>query len=117
MKSLDPSMMKKTPKPLKALRVYLTVEAKEVWGPVYWKLLHRRAKEQGLTERWLDGFTEAIPCPDCKEHFIELRTKFPRETFADDESWAWAMHNAVNTERSNKPFHSWAEYQRHRDDE
>lgn len=109
-------MSAKSPKPLKALKAYLEVEEKDVWGPVYWSLLHRRAKEQGLTERWLDGFESAIVCPDCKEHFVELRSRFPRAVFADDEAWAWAMHNAVNTERANKPFYSWAEFQRHRND-
>ncbi len=103
------------PKPLKALVPYKEILDKPVWGPVYWALLHNRAKT-GLTKRWLDGFEAAIMCPDCKEHFHELRERFPIEAFASDEAWAWAMHNAVNTERANKPFYSWEEFRRHRDD-
>ncbi len=108
--------MSTIPKPLKALQPYKDVLEKDVWGPVFWKMLHTRALEHGLTKRWLDGFTDAIMCKDCKEHFIELRARFPLEVFVDDEAWAWAMHNAVNTERSNKPFYSWEEFQRHRND-
>lgn len=108
-------MRKQKPHLLKALQPYKEVLEKEVWGPVFWKLLHQRAKS-GLTKRWLDGFTESIMCPDCKEHFLELRARFPLEAFADHEAWAWAMHNCVNTERSNKPFYSWEEFQRHKDD-
>lgn len=108
-------MKARQPKPLKALQPYKEVLAKEVWGPVFWKVLHHRAK-RGLTERWLDGFEAAIMCPDCKEHFGLLRQRFPLRAFADSEHWAWAMHNMVNTERSNKPFYSYEEWQRHKDD-
>jgi len=106
--------MPKHPKPLRALLPYKEVLEKDVWGPVYWKILHLRAKT-GLTERWLDGFEAATMCPDCKEHFAELRKRFPREAFASDETWAWTIHNMVNIERANKPFYSYAEWMRNKD--
>lgn len=108
-------MATKHPQPLKALQPYKETLAKDVWGPVFWKVLHHRAKK-GLTEKWLDGFTASIMCPDCKEHWVELRQRFPRKAFADDEAYAWLLHNMVNTERSNKPFYSWEEFQRNKDD-
>lgn len=108
-------MKAKQPKPLKALQPYKEVLEKEVWGPVFWKVLHHRAK-QGLTERWLDGFQAAIMCPDCLLHFCQLRERFPRKAFADDEHAVWFWHNAVNTERANKPFYYYEEWLRHKDD-
>ena len=100
----------KTIKPLKVLQHYKEVIEKEVWGPVFWTVLHKKAK-QGLTKNWLNKFTESIICPDCKEHFIELQKRFPIDIFCS-EVWAWLVHNMVNTERSNKPFFSWKEYER-----
>jgi hypothetical protein len=101
----------KAPKPLKALLPYKEVLEKEVWGPIYWKLLHNRAKTHGLTERWLDGFEAAIMCPLCQEHFRQMREQYPLEVFATSEAWAWFVHNRVNEERANKPFMPWREYQ------
>ena len=101
--------MPKHPKPLKALLPYKEVLEKEVWGPIYWKILHHRAK-RGLTERWLDGFEAAIMCELCKEHFRQMREQYPREIFAGDEEFCWFIHNRVNLERSNKPFMPWREY-------
>lgn len=108
-------MSAKAPKPLKALLPYKETLAKEVWGPVYWKVLHLRAKK-GLTERWLDSFEAAIMCPDCKLHWKDLRGRFPRCVFKDDEHYAWAMHNFTNTEHANRPFYSYEEWLRHKDD-
>lgn len=102
--------MKTPPKPLKALLPYKEVLEKEVWGPIYWKVLHQRAKIHGLTNRWLDGFAAAIMCPLCQEHFRQTRERYPLEVFAGPEEWVWHVHNVVNTERSNKPFMPWREY-------
>lgn len=88
---------------------------KPVWGPVFWKVFHMQAKK-GFTERWLDRFDASIICPDCKEHWIALRSRFPRCVFKDDECWGWAMHNFTNTEHANRPFYSYEEFQRHRND-
>lgn len=105
----------KQPKPLKALQPYKETLAKEIWGPVFWEVFHQRAKK-GFTKPWLDGFAASIICPDCREHFIELRHRFPQEAFASDEHWAWLIHNMVNTERSNKPYYSYEEWKRNKDD-
>lgn len=95
------------------LKIYRDVLEKHVWGPVYWTLFHKQA-QKGFTERWLNQFERAIPCPDCREHFAELRQRFPLYMFKD-EVWAWLIHNMVNTEQSNKPFYSWASYERNRE--
>lgn len=105
----------KHPKPLKALQPYKETLAKDVWGPVFWRIFHLRAKK-GFTTAWLDGFEASIMCPDCKEHFVELRKRFPIKAFSSDETWAWLVHNMVNTERSNKPFYSFEEWERNKDD-
>lgn len=107
--------MPKHPKPLKALQAYREVLDLEVWGPIYWKILHERAKS-GLTKRWLDGFESAIMCPDCKLHFAQLRIRFPLELFASHEAAVFVWHNMVNTERANKPFYAHEEWLRHKDD-
>lgn len=107
--------MKKAPKPLKALLSFLTIQEKEIWGPVFWKLLHRRAKT-GLTKRWLDSFEASIPCPDCRDHFASLRERMPLELFADHEAAIFVWHNLVNTERANKPYFTHTEWLRHKDD-
>lgn len=107
--------MPKHPKPLKALLPYKETLEKDVWGPVFWKVFHLKSKK-GFAKQWLDGFEASIMCPDCKEHFAELRQRFPREAFASDEDWGWLVHNMVNTERSNKPFYSYAEWRRNKDD-
>lgn len=83
---------------------------------MFWKLLHKRAKT-GLTKRWLDSFESSIPCPDCREHFTELRQRFPLDLFADHEAAVFVWHNAVNTERANKPFYSFSAWKRHKNDE
>lgn len=103
----------KTIQPLKVLQPYKEVLEKPVWGPVFWTVFHKKAKK-GFTQRWLNQFAVSIICPDCKEHFEELLKRFPIKIFRkeDHELWAWLIHNMVNTERSNKPFFSWEEYER-----
>lgn len=103
-------MNKKAPKPLKGLLVYKDVIEKEIWGPVFWKVLHYRAKSPGLTERWLNGFEAAIPCLLCQEHLRQLREKYPMKVFASSEAYSWFLHNRVSEERSNKNFMPWREY-------
>lgn len=102
--------MSNTIEPLKELAVFKDILEKDVWGPVFWSLFHKQAK-RGFSKLWLDQFEKSIICPDCREHFIELRKRFPIYKF-DSEVWAWLIHNMVNTERSNKPFYSWDEYER-----
>jgi hypothetical protein len=53
---------------VKNLAIYKDVLEKPVWGPVFWTLFHKQAK-QGFSESWLNQFEKAIPCPDCREHF------------------------------------------------
>lgn len=108
----------KTIVPLKVLQPYKEVIEKEVWGPVFWTVFHKKAKG-GFTKQWLKRFGNSIPCPDCKEHYFELLQRFPIELFDrpkakgyNNEVYAWLIHNMVNTERSNKPFFSWKEYER-----
>lgn len=100
--------------PLKVLAPYKEVIEKEVWGPVFWTVFHKKAKE-GFADKWLRRFGNSIPCPDCKEHYFELLQRFPIKLFhksKSDEIYAWMLHNMVNTERSNKPYFSWKEYER-----
>jgi hypothetical protein len=105
-----------TLKPLKVLEPYKEVLEKPVWGPVFWAVFHKKAK-QGFTKQWLKRFSNSIMCPDCKEHFEELLIRFPIEIFDNHEVYAWILHNMVNTERANKPYFSWSEYMRKYKDE
>lgn len=116
-------MSRKTIRPLAQLEIFGDILDKPIWGPVFWKLFHKQSKA-GFTEKWLDQFQESIICPNCKEHFIELRQRFPLHDFSNPvitpyksnikfhEYWGWLIHNMVNTERANKPFFSWEEYER-----
>jgi hypothetical protein len=104
-------MNRKTIQPLKQLEVFGDILDKPIWGPVFWILFHKQAKNK-FTEEWLDQFQESIICQNCKEHFTELRQRFPIKIFKDHEVYAWLIHNMVNTERANKPFFSWEEYER-----
>lgn len=109
-------MSRKTIQPLKQLEIFADILDKPIWGPVFWILFHKQSKI-GFTENWLDQFTESIICPYCKEHFKELRQRFPLiynvtidKLIKAHEYWGWLIHNMVNTEQSNKPFFSWEEY-------
>ena len=57
---------------------------KEVWGKVFWSILHRVGADSGLTTKWLEEFTEAIVCPFCRAHFKELLRLCPRSCAPDD---------------------------------
>lgn len=101
-----------TIKPLAVLASYKEVLDKPVWGPVFWIVFHDKAKK-GFTREWLIRFGNSIPCPDCKEHYMELLKRFPINLFMPKRLhvlYGWLLHNMVNTERSNKPFFSWEEY-------
>lgn len=99
-------------KALESLKVYAKETDKTVWGPFFWQVLHNQAKEYKITTRWLNAFIKAIPCHDCREHFIETIKNHPIEVAKNDLLWTWIVHNIVNTERSNRPFFSLNEFKR-----
>ncbi len=85
---------------------------KDVWGRLLWEILIRRAKRSGLTKKWLDEFESAIPCPICREHFIEIRKRYPIHIFSKQVYWVWNAKNVTNTERTNKPFFTFTEFEK-----
>ena len=65
----------------------------EKWGPDYWKYLHTHAKNSDYSSKWLEEFTNAIPCPKCKRHFQEIPK--PNKTI-DFFTWSVVTHNIIN---------------------
>jgi hypothetical protein len=101
------------------------------WGPALWGLLHMLAEKSGrgpvvvrhvgrgppqlchAEERrvWANLFVAlrtSLPCPVCKQHYLEYIRTNPPDTFlrlpgpewADAlRNWLWTFHNAVRTRK------------------
>jgi hypothetical protein len=73
----------------------------EIFGPVFWDVLHRYANDNVYNKRWLTAFTDAIPCSDCRNHFRDFKHPTVSENFA---MWAFEKHNKVNERLNKKNF-------------
>ena len=81
---------------------------KSVWGPALWTTLHSFAyaypenpsfEHRAAATATLDSLTHLIPCPECREHYVQnIRTSPPvvtsRSAFAQ---WVVELHNTVNS--------------------
>lgn len=95
------------------------------WGPVFWPVLHALAERAGALRdpftqedermewpRFLRAVADVLPCPNCREHYLEwiadnpftpLRA-LPYGQIRDwIRRWLFDCHNAVNT-RNSKPL-------------
>ena len=80
-----------------------------VWGPIFWKTMHIVSlgysespsnEEQQAAIQFYESLIHMIPCPICKEHYLQNITKLPvRNAVANRDtlvSWVFTMHNMVN---------------------
>lgn len=80
------------------------------WGPIKWAELHFRASYPGLRLEvesiWLDMYIDSLPCEICRQHFRELRRKFPEDLSSRRSYYEWTVkiHNKVNVSQG-KPEH------------
>lgn len=102
-----------------------------VWGPALWGILHMLAEKSGrgagMPQRWAGprpplchtderaawtrlfaSLRTTLPCPLCKQHYVEyLRTDPPDRilriagpTWAEElRQWIWRFHNAVRVRK------------------
>jgi hypothetical protein len=102
-----------------------------VWGPALWGILHMLAEKSGrgtgLPQRWMgprpplshadergawarlfSSLRTTLPCPLCKQHYVEyLRTDPPERILRLDgpawaeelRQWLWRFHNAVRVRK------------------
>ena len=95
------------------------------WGPPLWKILHASAERAGAysTEmrmvdeirawiRLLKTTEGVLPCPLCRNHYMEWRKAHPPEDllryrgsiFKEElRRWLWGLHEHVNTHRGIQP--------------
>lgn len=73
-----------------------------VWGPIYWNLLHimSLATDQGFIEKskcieFYSIFSHILPCPICRSDFINILHTFP---FPESDFFEFSImvHNKVN---------------------
>lgn len=101
-----------------------------VWGPALWDLLHmlgeKSGRGEGMPLRWsgprplchteerlawgrlFAALRTTLPCPLCKQHYVEyLRTdppervlRIPGPPWAEElRQWIWRFHNAVRSRK------------------
>jgi hypothetical protein len=81
----------------------------EVWGPIFWATFHLTSMsypdaptyaEKRAAKEFFNSMAHLLPCPVCREHFKEILSAMPVETWLDDRrsltEWVWMLHNRVN---------------------
>jgi len=79
------------------------------WGPFFWHTMHIVALgyptnpsygHKKAAKEFIESFAFLIPCPICKEHFIEHLKESPISPFLDRREdlfkWTVTLHNKVN---------------------
>jgi len=87
----------------------------EVWGPIFWATMHIAAMgfadepsyaEKRAAKEFYSAMVYMLPCPICRDHFKEILTALPVDTWLDNRTslseWVWMVHNQVN-QRLQKP--------------
>jgi hypothetical protein len=90
------------------------------WGPLLWQMLHGCAEKLGRAASdsifqdqrremvfVLRDVENAMPCPLCRAHYKEWRTRYPIDRFPETQSefreavrrWLWSLHQEVNMSR------------------
>lgn len=81
----------------------------EVWGPIFWATFHLTSMsysdtptyaEKRAAKEFFNSMTHLLPCPVCREHYKEVLTAMPVDSWLDDRrsltEWVWMLHNRVN---------------------
>jgi len=81
----------------------------EIWGPFFWHTIHITAlgypsepsyAHKKAAKELFESLTLLIPCPICKDHYIEHLSKYPITPHLDRRSdlfrWTLLLHNEVN---------------------
>ena len=81
----------------------------EVWGPFFWQTIHITAlgyppnpshAHKKAAKEFFESLRFLIPCPICKEHYIEFLSKYPITPHLDRRTdlfrWTILIHNEVN---------------------
>ena len=85
----------------------------QIWGPIYWDMFHAVTflypylSSKTLQQFFIKDFTNIIPCPECKMHYIDMIKEDPcpigpQITKDDWFLWGFRIHNKVN-EKLQKP--------------
>ncbi len=80
-----------------------------VWGPIFWMTIHIVAlgysenpsySEKKAAKEFFESLQHLLPCPTCREHYIENLKERPITPFLDNRrdlfKWTVELHNAVN---------------------
>jgi hypothetical protein len=94
----------------------------EVWGPIFWATFHLVSMaypetptyaEKRAAKEFFNSMVHLLPCPVCRDHFREILTAMPVDSWLDDRKslveWVWTLHNRVNL-RLGKPEITQAEF-------
>lgn len=64
-----------------------------------WKELHTyEIKNSERNDEWFNGFTQKIPCGECKKHWLDMIKEYPPD-FSNQKAyfeWSVKVHNIVN---------------------
>ena len=79
------------------------------WGPFFWHTIHICALGYPLkpsyahkkaAKEFFEALTFLIPCPICRDHYVEFLKQMPISPFLDKRDdlfkWTVALHNKVN---------------------
>ncbi len=82
------------------------------WGPHLWTALHVMSvagDSPNALRIILEQLQEALPCPECREHYTRyVREHPPNFEIADDAvQWLYDLHNAVNDRLGKRDFEPW----------
>ena len=80
----------------------------DAWGPIFWDAMHivslaypaqpTEADKAGA-RAFFESLGTVLPCPVCREHYIEKMKTTPITLDSKGELiyWVWDIHNQVNT--------------------
>jgi len=82
----------------------------QVWGPLFWHVIHIVALSYPIQEpsygvkrhakEFFESLASLIPCPVCRDHYTEHLKNNPISTFLDKRAdlfrWTVMLHNEVN---------------------
>ena len=81
-----------------------------VWGPIYWNFLHTYCEfnphlKFKTSQEFIAWFHSSIPCPKCKEHYLEFNRRYEHTEETTLEQWAFDLHNDVNAKLNKKKIY------------